>query len=439
MKHIILQFFICFGFVFFASTQQDLSLKQAIDKALENNYQIQLINTNVETAKLQNNWGSAGMIPSFTFNLGNTSNIADNSQNPATFFPGNVFINNLKASVDMNWTVFNGFGIRINKQKFEQLEQQTQGNAIVVIENTIYDVIIAYYTAVVQKQKLIVVKNLLSFSKDKLAYFKMKKDLGTSSSFDVLEFENQVLTDSSNLLLQELALKNAQRNLNLLMAESVDEVYNLDEKLTFNVPDITYDQLLSEMKASNQNLKNQFINLELQDLNTKAQKSAYYPVVSINLGASPTFNTIRLLGDNGFSTQYPTFNYYGGINAKYTIFNGWNRQRAVEIAKIQYQAAEYQVEELELKLSHQLKSLYELYYTQIKVEKMTYQMVNHAEQLWALGKERYDLGVINVFNLNDIKKAYQQSVMSYFDRIFDALKTHYDLLRITGQIAQEFK
>ena len=70
---------------------------------------------------------------------------------------------------------------------------------------------------------------------------------------------------------------------------------------------------------------------------------------------------------------------------------------------------------------------------------MTYQMVNHAEQLWALGKERYDLGVINVFNLNDIKKAYQQSVMSYFDRIFDALKTHYDLLRITGQIAQEFK
>ncbi len=421
-----------------AFSQVDLSVAQAVAKALENNYQIKLIQTNVQVSELQNNWGTAGMIPTFSLNLGNSANLADNSNNPASFFPGVVFSDNLKFSLDMNWTIFNGFGIRINKQKFEQLETQTKGNAIVVIENTIYETIIAYYTAIVQKRKLQVVNNLLSFSKDKLDYFKLKSEYGTSTSFDLLEFENLVLTDSSSVLVQELALKNAKRNLNLLMAEGVEAEYNLTDKLEFAIANVTYDDLVKTMLKSNQNIKNQYYNLELQDLNMKAQKSAYYPVVTLGLGTSPSVGYIELLGDQGFSTNTNALNYYGTINAKYTLFNGWNRKRNTEIARIQYDAANLQVDELKLKLSHQLKSIYELYQMQTKIEAMTYKMVKHAEQLWELGKEKYDLGLINVFNLNDIKSAYQRTVLSYFDRLFEVLKTHYDLLRISGQISQEF-
>jgi len=421
-----------------AFSQADLSVAQAVAKALENNYQIKLIQTNVQVSELKNNWGTAGMIPTFSLNLGNSANLADNSNNPASFFPGVVFSDNLKFSLDMNWTIFNGFGIRINKQKFEQLETQTKGNAIVVIENTIYETIIAYYTAIVQSRKLQVVNNLLNFSKDKLDYFKLKSDFGTSTSFDLLEFENLVLTDSSNVLVQELALKNAKRNLNLLMAEGVATEYNLTDKLEFTIANVTYDDLLKTMLESNQNIKNQYYNLELQDLNQQAQKSAYYPVITLGLGASPSVGYIELLGDQGFSTNTNALNYYGTINAKYTLFNGWNRKRNTEISRIQYDAANLQVDELKLKLSHQLKSIYELYQMQTKIESMTYKMVKHAEQLWELGKEKYDLGLINVFNLNDIKSAYQRTVLSYFDRLFEVLKTHYDLLRISGQISQEF-
>jgi len=434
----ILSTFIILLFSFQVSSQSDLSVAQAIAKALENNYQIKLIQTNVQVSQLQNNWGTAGMIPTFSLNLGNSGNLADNSNNPASFFPGVVFSDNLKLSLDMNWTIFNGFGIRINKQKFEQLEEQTKGNAVVVIENTIYETIIAYYTAVVQSRKLKVVNNLLKFSRDKLAYFKMKNEIGISTSFDVLEFENSVLSDSSSLLIQELAFKNAKRNLNLLMAEGVEENYNLTDKLEFKMSNLSYEELLKLMMKSNQNIKNQYYNLQLQDLNQQAKKSAYYPVITLNLGASPSVGYIELLGDQGFSTKTNSLNYYGTLNARYTLFNGWNNKRNVEIAKIQYESASLQVDELKLNLTHQLKSVYELYQTQTKIEEMNYKMVKHGEQLWELGKERYNLGVINVFNLNDIKSAYQRTVLSYFDRLFDVLKTHYDLLRVSGQISQEF-
>lgn len=437
MKNILL---ILISFITtFAISQSELTVQQAIEKALENNYQIKLVNANVEIASKQNNWGSAGFSPTFALNLTNAANVSDNTNNPASFFPGKVFNDNLTLSIDMNWTIFNGFGVRINKERFEKLEAQTKGNAMVVIENTIYETIVAYYTAVVQSRKLKIVNELLNYSKDKLEYFKLKSELGTSSSFDLLQFDNQVLTDSSNIIMQELALKNAKRNLNLVMAEGVDVDYNLVEDLTFAVPEMSYEEMNSKMMSDNLNLKNQYFNLQLQDINIKAQKSAYYPVVSLNLGARPSVGYIELLDSPIPSTNTNSLNYYGNLSARYTIFNGWNRKRNVQIAEIQQSISTLQTDDMKLKLTHQLKGTFEMYEMQTKIEEMTMSRVLNAKELWRIGQEKYDLGLINVFNLNDIKLQFEQATLTYYDRLFDLLKTHYDLLRVTGQMTQKYQ
>lgn len=420
--------------------QTNLTVQQAIEKALENNYQIKLVNANVDIATKQNNWGSAGFSPTFDLNLSNAANVSDNTNNPASFFPGKVFNDNLTLSLDMNWTIFNGFGVRINKARFEKLEAQTKGNAMVVIENTIYETIIAYYTAVVQSRKLKIVEDLLVYSKEKLDYYNLKSELGTTSSFDLLQFENQVLTDSSNSIIQALALQNAKRNLNLVMAEGVNVDYKLVEDLTFTVPQLNYSELKEKMMADNLNLKNQYFNLQLQDLNIKAKKSAYYPVVSLNIGIRPAVGYIELINSPNptSTTNTNSLNYYGNVTARYSIFNGWNRKRNVQIAEIQHSISSLQTDEMKLKLSHQLKGTYEMYAMQTKIEDMTMKRVLNAKQLWKIGKEKYDLGLINVFNLNDIKTQFEQATLNYYDRLFDLLKTHYDVLKVTGQITQSF-
>jgi len=442
MKNILLIITLIISTIIFSQNEPkaiELSLSQAIEKTLANNYQIKLVKANVNIANKRNNWGAAGLSPTFALNLTNASNISDNTNNPASFFPGKVFNDNLTLSLDMNWTIFNGFGVRINKERFEKLSAQTNGNAMLVIETSIYETIIAYYTAVVQSRKLKVVKNLLYYSKDKLAYFKLKSELGTASSFDLLQFENQVLTDSSNIILQQLALRNSKRNLNLVMAEGVNEPYQLIENLTFEVPQLTYAQMQSKMEAENLNLKNQYFNLQLQDLNIKAQKSAYYPVVSLNLGVKPSIGYIELIDSPIPSINTNSLNYYGNISARYTIFNGWNRKRNVQIAEIQHNITTLQTDDMKLKLNHQLRGTFEMYESQSKIEDMTMKRVTNAKSLWQTGKEKYDLGLINVFNLNDIKLQYQQATITYYDRLFDLLKTHYDLLRITGQISQKYQ
>jgi len=419
--------------------QSELTVFGAIEKALGNNYQIKLIEGNYNVSKLQNSWGQAGMVPTFSANLGNSSVLQDNTNNPATFFPGVLFSDNLQLSLDMQWTIFSGFGIRINKQRFDQIQEQTKGNAVVVIETTIYDVILAYYTAVVQERKLELLLDMLAYSNEKLAYHRMKSEMGISTSLDLLEFENQVLTDSSNYLLQELAWTNAKRNLNFIMGEDVDEQYGLVDSLKFETPNTTYSELRESMMANNQNLINQFINYELQDLNMKSKRAAFYPVVTLNLGTAPAVGYFQLFGDQGFSSTTNSWVHSANINVRYDIFQGWNRKRNVQIAEVQKEMAGIQIEELQMQLSHQLKGNFELYRTRGKVGDMSLQRVSNAGKIWALGQEKYDLGLINVFNLNDIKLGYEQAVLNYYDRLFELLQSHYDLMRITGQISQEFK
>ncbi|MCH2233261.1 MAG: TolC family protein [Crocinitomicaceae bacterium] len=423
----------------FSFAQEDLSLKQAIEKGLANNFQVKIVALNVEAAETQNTWGMAGMVPTFSLGLTNAANINDNTNNPASFFPGLTFSDNLQASVDMNWTIFSGFGIRINKERFDQLEAQTKGNAILAIENTIYEIIIAYYTAVNQERKLEVLGELLAYSRSKQAYYQTKSDIGISTSIDQIEFENQVLVDSSNYLLQDLNLRNSLRNLNMLMGESVELNYTLTDSLQIEIPQTGYSEMNDKMLANNSSLQNQYINLKLKMLDEDARKSAYYPVVTLGLGASPSVGYFRLFDDAmPFEANTNSLNYFATINARYTLFNGMQRKRNSEIAAIQTNIATLQKDELENQLTHQLRGIFELYQTQIKLEKMGLERLNQTERLWDLARDRYNLGSITIFNLNDVKLSYQSAKLAYYDRIFDLIKTHYDLMRITGEISQEY-
>lgn len=436
MRLILIVLSVCCSIVGFS---QDLSISEALEKGLKNNFDIKLVSANYEVTKTQNSWGMAGMIPTFGININNNTSIQDNTNNPATFFPGVLLSDNLQASLDMNWTVFSGFGIRINKERFEKLQAQTKGNAVVVIESTIYDIIIAYYTAVVQERKLVVLKDLLDYSKKKLRYFRLKSDIGVAPSIDRLEFENQVLTDSSNYILQELSYRNALRNLNMILGEDVEDLYELSDSLQMAAPNSTYDELKANMLSNNANLKNQLINIELKELEERSKKAAYYPVISVGLSTTPSVGYFRLFGDNGFSANTNAWSSGANISVRYDLFQGWNRKRNVEIAQIQTEISVLENEQYKLQLNHQLKGLYELYQIRNKVEIMALQKVKHARALWKMGKEKYDLGLISVFNLNDIKLGFQQAKLSYYDRLFEVIQTHYDLMRITGGIAQQYK
>ena len=88
---------------------------------------------------------------------------------------------------------------------------------------------------------------------------------------DLLQYKNQVLADSSNYLLQSLSHKNALRNLNLEMGESFENEYVLTDKIEFEIPAASWNELYNQMISDNQNIKNQYININFCQSNIKAK------------------------------------------------------------------------------------------------------------------------------------------------------------------------
>ena len=137
-----------------------LSAKEAVLVALENNFDIQVSNAQIDISNKNNSWSEAGLFPTVSLNVGYNNTIQDNSNNPFTFTPGVILSRNLAPNLSLNLNLFSGFAVKISKQRLEKLEEQSKGNAMLVIESTILDVLKAYYSARVQYERLSILNEL---------------------------------------------------------------------------------------------------------------------------------------------------------------------------------------------------------------------------------------------------------------------------------------
>lgn len=224
----------------YAMAQDDLSLSDAISLGLERNFDIQIEKENIAIAERNNNWGEAGRYPSLTFNFTPSHSINDNIKVFNPFSPrGKTVATGLSPDVRLNWTVFNGFKIKMSKYRLEKLQEESQGNADIVIANNIQSIILGYYSTVLEKERLDEFQKQLKLSGDKYNYVKIKKELGSAVSTELLLEEGNYLTDSTNYINQQLVYRNALRNLNFLIGEdNPDRTYNLTNGLDFEVIDI---------------------------------------------------------------------------------------------------------------------------------------------------------------------------------------------------------
>jgi outer membrane protein TolC len=154
-----------------STAQRDITLAEAIGLGLANNYGIRIESSNVEIAKKQNNWQYAGAYPSLSFGFGFNNSL--NQRNDKYLETAQV-----QPSMRLNWILFNGFAVRIQKGRFGILEDLSEGNSVLVIENTIQAIILGYYKIVLEKERLKVMKEVMDLSKDRYDYVQNRKDLG---------------------------------------------------------------------------------------------------------------------------------------------------------------------------------------------------------------------------------------------------------------------
>jgi outer membrane protein TolC len=415
---------------------QNLSLKEAIDLALERNYQIQISERQIEIAERNNTWSEAGLFPTISLNATMNNVIQDNRNNPFTFTPGLIFQQSIQPSINLNWNVFSGFFVKMNKQRLDYLEQQSRGNALLIVENTVLEVIKVYYTAVLQKSKLILLKKLLGFSKERIERIEVKQQYGSSNSLELMQFKNQYLSDSINVLMQEMSYENSLRNLSLLLNFELDTLFNPTDPLDFNLPLVDYDVLRLSLYENNRNIQNQYINLSLAETNTKLQESFLYPVLAVQAGYQYSRSSFRDL-ESDLNASFAVPNYFAGATLRYNLYNNWKSKRAVEVAKVQEEIASMNIEDLKRNVKNNTETLIRMYDMRAKLIALSSENLQYAQKVYEMALERFNLGSINSFDLLNVRNQYVQTELTHLDNLYARVEAFYELYRLAGMLGLE--
>ena len=191
----------------------------------------------------------------------------------------------ISPALSVDWNIFSGLSVRINKQRFEELSNQSKGNVSVLLESLTADVMKAYYAAKLQEERVQLFKRILEYSRKKQDLAKIKAKYAKSNSLELFQFQNTYLNDSINLVLQQTSYKNSIKNLFILMNQSNEfgDSLQLTTALDLEVEDFDYKQLSEELTTNNSNLKNQQIAIDLQKTATELQKSFLFPTLSFRV------------------------------------------------------------------------------------------------------------------------------------------------------------
>lgn len=430
MKQII-TIFILFVFAGLSSqAQQSLTLDVAIEKALGNNYQIKIIRNNQQIAEIQNNWGNAGRYPYINLSLAdnNSFNVPESENYSSNRFTGGASI---------NWTLFDGWSVRISKQRFEELEQLSKQNTAIMVEGTIQSVILSYYAVLLEKEKLEVYRDVMTLSEDRYKQAEERKSFGTFVTYDVLQAQNSYLSDRSAFLLQEVAYKNALRDLNYLMAEQSSVVYNLTDSFEAIPIDYNLSDLETQMFENNKSLQNQYVNQRLLENAVASAKSAFSPALDFSGGATGT--SARTAFVNSGTNWANSASFYGNFTLSFNLFSGGNRKRALQIAKIDEEVGMVEIDEMQHDLANSLANLYEYYQVRRELLNVANENLEAAKLNLQISREKFEAGAINSFNFRDVQIIYLNAAQQKLEAIYNFIDTHTSLLRLTGTIVQEYE
>ena len=446
-----------------SNAQDTLSLARAIQLGLQNNFDVQIGKLSLDVAKNNNNWGQAGMMPTINLIGGQPNSIVQ--RKPANPFAvaGRNISDNINGQLDVQFTLFDGFFVRLSKQRLQKLEELSSGNARFVMENTVQAIILGYYGVLLQKEQLQVLIKNRGFSKERYDYVKLRKELGGAITFDVLQEQNNYLTDSASVLQQQIFLKNAMRDLNLLLNENINKTYQLTDILPFENEEYRYEDLRDKMISSNTNLKNQYISQELFRNATQQAVSNYSPTLLLNLGANgsldqlnanfrtatgntientvgflnrdpnaPVYNTVN---ETALKPQTLTGNSYGAyanFGLRFTLFNGGQIRRAVENSQIQEKIAQISTDQLKLSLENDLLASFDLYNLRRQLVQIAQIRLQAAELNLSLANERYKNGALSAIDLRIVQDSYQRAALENYLAIYNSIATRVDLVRLTG-------
>ena len=420
--------FIVLTIPFVGKAQQQLTLRNAVDTALRNNFDIQISKNYVEIATMNNTYGVAGGLPYVSANAGDNGSITTLNQNFSDGTESNVSNkgeNAVNAGVSAGIVLFNGFKITATKERLSRLQNLSEIQLNQQIQNTIADIMITYFDIIRQNNYLKIIQNTLAVSKQKMDIINVKKNVGMTDAVEMLQAQTDVNSAEQLLVIQKTIIEQNKSDLLLLI--------NAKKQMEFSVSDtIIIDQSLQlDSIISYLNRNPQYLGAEqkilINEQIVKEVSSQRYPSIKLNAGydfyqASLNKGTISLNQNYG-----PT----AGVNMQIPIFNGNIYKTQKDVAKINVTNSKLEMESLQNSLTTQATKLYRTYSTtlqQIDSQRKNFEMT---KQLVDVVMQQFHVSQATILDVRAAQTSFETAAYLLANLLYSAKVAEIELKQLT--------
>jgi outer membrane protein TolC len=400
-----------------AAVAQDMAytLRKCIETGLERNYSIRIVRN--EQIVSQNNAtpGNAGLLPSADLG-GGFSGIKDDET--------------ASASLSVNWTIFDGFGIQAEYARLKELRNLGELNTRMAIEDFIANISGEYYNLIRQKTRLANLGSTLALSRERLRIVEERYFIGSMSRLDLQQAQVDFNADSSAVLNQLELVHRSRTHLNQLMAiDNVEDPVTPADSAIY--PNVFLDEaeLWRRTMETNVSLMIARKNVHISGLDLKKAQSRNYPYLRLSAGYGYTVGWTGMT--NPQQRIGPNYNLTVGFN----LFDGFNRKREQRNARIQIENRDLLRRELELSLRADMSNQWMAYENNLNLWNLEKENLVAAEENFRIAIERYRLGDLSGIQLREAQNSLlsaeeRQSIAEFATKLCEV-----SLLQLSGQIS----
>lgn len=427
-----------FSLLVFAQTllgQESVMTKEkAIDLALKNNLDIQVARN---TKKIDDNNASilnSRYLPSVTGLAGGSidrQNTEGQLASGETRRADGAETRRYNASVNVNYTLFDGLGRYYDYKSFKERSQQSELEVRQTIELTILQLFTVYYELARLTENTKNLQQALEISKDRLTRAKYQFEYGQNTGLDVLNAEVDINTDSINLLNSRQQLRNTMRDLNLVLNQDLSSTFTADTLVEF-VPGLRMENMYNEAKLNNIRLQIVEKEMNINRYSIKSAKGTLLP--TIGLTGTYGWNELNNNSPLAFLIQNTSNGVTGSINLTWNIFDGGTAITGIKNVKIAYENQELLKKQVQLEVERDIRNAWDSYTNALYVLEVQEKNLQTNQNNFNRTNERYKLGQITSIEFRQAQLNLLNAELAQSQAKYSAKLAELQMLQVSGQL-----
>lgn len=418
--------------------QEVLTVDQAIELALKNNYDVQLAKNDAEIARLANTPGNAGMLPRLSATLTDNfsySHLDQKLANGTETHKDGVTANTVVPSLNFSWTLFDGLKMFATKGKLKTLQEIGQLNVKDTLQTIVAQVSDAYYDVVAAQQQLRSINEAIELYQLSAKIAETQFQVGLMPKTVMLQAQVDLNSYRSAALNQRNLIDQKKATLNLLLVRPAETDFTVLDSIPFELE----PKLITPTELESKNFQTQ-VAAKYVDVSKYVKREVFsqvLPNLTVGGGTSNAgYGFSRSLSSAGFSLYNQSYGPNVGFTLYIPLFNGLVYLNQIKSSKISIVNSEFKYQKVVMQNKINYYNALKNFQTAKAALKLEEENINLAKENNDIAMERFRVAQSTALELRQAQQSYVDALTRLVNARFNAKTAETELMRIQGDLVK---